>query len=204
MKKLMTKSFFMLIAGFMLVVSSGCRQPQARWDWTTQHPPRVRPEPEFAQEFETDPGELDDWSLEDSAPWESLQDAPASLPGDLEEVEGHPLSEIIVYFAFDRSAIGASERPKLEEMADYLHENQEYHLVIEGHCDERGSAEYNRGLGERRALSVKDYLTDLGISAERLNTVSYGFERPAIPNATTEDQHALNRRAQFIVGLPRD
>ncbi len=199
MKKLFVRSLFIVAAGLFLFSVGGCRQPRARWDWTTQDPPRLRPEPEFAQpgdEF----ADLDDWDEDELAPWESMEDAPSRLPGDLVEVEGHPLSEVIVYFAFDRSTIGASERPKIEEMADYLMEHQEYHLVIEGHCDERGSAEYNRGLGERRALAVKEYLTDLGISPNRLNTVSYGIERPEIPNAATEAEHAKNRRAEFLVG----
>ena len=106
-----------------------------------------------------------------------------------------------VYFAYDRSTVGASERSKVETLADFLEEHPRYYVVIEGHCDERGSDEYNRALGERRALAVKEYLTTLGIAGDRIRTVSYGEERPAVPDATTEAKHALNRRAEFLLGV---
>ena len=75
--------------------------------------------------------------------------------------------------------------------------------MIEGHCDERGSDEYNRSLSERRSLAVKDYLASLGVNAARMRTVSYGEDRPDVPNARTEQEHQLNRRAQFLVGVMR-
>ena len=86
-------------------------------------------------------------------------------------------------------------------MAKYLLENTQYHVIVEGHCDERGSDEYNRTLGERRALAVKDYLVNLGVGAERIETVSYGEEKPAVPDATTDSQHGKNRRAEFVIGI---
>lgn len=114
-----------------------------------------------------------------------------------------PWAQVIVYFAFDSATLGQSEMPKLETLAGHLKENKNYIAVVEGHCDERGSDEYNRALGENRALVVRDHLISLGVEAGRLETVSYGEERPAVPNATTEAQHAKNRRAQFIVGTPK-
>ena len=71
-------------------------------------------------------------------------------------------------------------------------------IKIEGHCDERGTVEYNLGLGDRRAMSVKNYLIDLGISADRIETISYGKERPVDPGHN-EDAWAKNRRAEFRV-----
>ena len=72
--------------------------------------------------------------------------------------------------------------------------------MIEGHCDDRGSDEYNRALSERRSLAVRDYLVTLGIAAERMHTVSYGEDRPAVADAVTEADHQLNRRAEFLIG----
>jgi len=108
--------------------------------------------------------------------------------------------ESVVYFAFDSSAIGDSEKPKIETVNQYMKDNPEYVVIIEGNCDERGTAEYNRGLGERRALAVREYLVSLGANDKNLETISYGSEKPAVPNATTEEQHAKNRRCEFVVG----
>ena len=108
-----------------------------------------------------------------------------------------------VYFDFNRSEVRPSERPKLEALANHLQQNPTYGVVIEGHCDDRGSDEYNRSLSERRSLAVKDYLVSLGIAADRMRTVSYGEDRPDVPNARTEQDHQLNRRAQFLVGAMR-
>ena len=108
-----------------------------------------------------------------------------------------------VYFDFNRSEVRPSERPKLEALADHLQKNPGFGVVIEGHCDDRGSDEYNRSLSERRSLAVKDYLMSLGVSGERMRTVSYGEDRPDVPNARTEQEHQLNRRAQFLVGAIR-
>lgn len=110
---------------------------------------------------------------------------------------------VAVYFAYDRSTIAASERSKLEALANYLGQHPRVDLVIEGHADERGSDEYNRGLSERRALAVKRYLTDLGISTSRMETIPYGEDRPAVASATTDADHARNRRVEFVFLLPR-
>lgn len=104
-----------------------------------------------------------------------------------------------VYFDYNRYEIKASQRPVLDRLAEALSKNNQG-VVIEGHCDERGSAEYNRGLSERRALAIRDYLCTLGIDASRMQTLSYGVDRPEIPNAKTEEQHSKNRRGQFLVG----
>ncbi len=108
-----------------------------------------------------------------------------------------------IYFAYDQSFIGQTERRKIETLADYLTNNREYHLVVEGHCDERGSEEYNRALGEARALAVRDYLQALNVGADRVKTISYGEERPLDPGST-ETALALNRRAEFVILLPKD
>ncbi len=183
----------MLVFAVALALVGGCRRPQARWDWTTERPPpQLRP---VGGDGLGDPG------MGELGAWDPLAGAPSRLPGDLRQVEEPRITSVVVYFAYDRSTIGTSEQPKLETIAEHMRRNPEYHLVIEGHCDERGSAEYNRGLGERRALAVKSYLVNLGITGDRLNTVSYGIERPAVANARTEAEHAQNRRAEFLVGV---
>jgi len=105
-----------------------------------------------------------------------------------------------VYFDYNRSEVRSSERPKLEALAAHLQNNTSFAVVIEGHCDERGSDEYNRALSERRSLAVRDYLVTLGVASERMHTVSYGEDRPAVAEAITEADHQLNRRAEFLIG----
>ena len=105
-----------------------------------------------------------------------------------------------VYFDYNRSEIKADQRPVLDSLAKYLTANAAQAVVIEGHCDERGSDEYNRSLSERRALAIRDYLNTLGIDVARMHTISYGEDRPEVQNATTENEHRLNRRGQFLVG----
>lgn len=102
-----------------------------------------------------------------------------------------------VYFAYDNSNVSSSQTPKLEAAAKYMTSNPSAGLIVEGHCDERGSAEYNMGLGERRALAVREYLVNLGVPETRLQTISYGTERPADPGHN-ESAWLKNRRAELI------
>ncbi len=104
-----------------------------------------------------------------------------------------------VYFEYDRSTIPEDQKTTLTQDAAWLKANPAVKVTVEGHCDERGTAEYNLGLGERRARSVKDYLTAAGIAADRLATISYGKERPAVLGHD-ENAWKWNRRAHFAVG----
>ncbi|HEY5080163.1 MAG TPA: OmpA family protein, partial [Opitutaceae bacterium] len=81
-----------------------------------------------------------------------------------------------VYFDFDRSEIKGAERPKLQAAKDYIDKNPQYHLLVEGHCDWRGTAEYNLALGDRRASEAKKYLLSLGVPADKVETLSKGSE----------------------------
>jgi len=103
-----------------------------------------------------------------------------------------------VYFDFDSSTISAAAQDVLRRKAQYLEANAGINIVIEGHCDDRGTNEYNLALGERRAESAKMFLMDLGIAASRLSTISYGEERP-VDSAQTEEGWAKNRRAHIIL-----
>jgi peptidoglycan-associated lipoprotein len=102
-----------------------------------------------------------------------------------------------VYFDFNDTAIKAAEREKIKAVKDYLDKNPTHRVVIEGRCDWRGTEDYNLGLGDRRANSVKKYLTTLGVPADRIETVSKG-SLEAAKNAS-EAEMAKDRRADFIV-----
>lgn len=103
-----------------------------------------------------------------------------------------------VRFDFDKSFIREDAKPALAKVADYLKKTAGAKVQIEGHCDERGTAEYNMALGARRAESARKYLLSLGVKAASLSTVSYGKEKPLDPGHT-EDAWAKNRRDHFLL-----
>jgi peptidoglycan-associated lipoprotein len=103
-----------------------------------------------------------------------------------------------VYFEFDRYDLKPSARTKLDKLSAWLQKNEDFNINVEGHCDERGTLEYNLALGERRAQAAKDYLVNLGVDPARINTISYGEEMPVDP-AHNEEAWARNRRDHFIV-----
>lgn len=117
----------------------------------------------------------------------------AGRPDSLQEVA----SQFgVVLFDFDSAQINPGERSKIEAVAEYLRANAGLGLIVEGHCDERGSNEYNLALGERRALAVRAYLVELGVNAGRIQTKSLGEERP-VAMGHDEASWSQNRRAEF-------
>ncbi|HEX7571431.1 MAG TPA: peptidoglycan-associated lipoprotein Pal [Verrucomicrobiae bacterium] len=107
-----------------------------------------------------------------------------------------------IHFAFDSAAIKQSEQSNLEAVASALKSNTSDKLLIEGNCDERGTEEYNRALGERRALAAREALAKLGVSPDRIRTISYGKDKPADPGHD-ESAWGKNRRADFILLHPK-
>jgi peptidoglycan-associated lipoprotein len=103
-----------------------------------------------------------------------------------------------IHFDFDKSFIREDAKPALQKVADYLKKNPGAAMIIEGHCDERGTSEYNMALGERRAESAKSYLVSLGVKSGGLSTVSFGEEKQ-IDTGHTEAAWAKNRRAHFVL-----
>ena len=103
-----------------------------------------------------------------------------------------------VHFDFDKADLRADALDQLQAHAEWLKEHADAAVLIEGHCDERGTAEYNVALGDRRAKSVRDHLAAYGIAADRVSTISYGKERQACA-ANTAECHEMNRRAEFRV-----
>jgi peptidoglycan-associated lipoprotein len=124
---------------------------------------------------------------------------PMDFSGWKEDAE--TLKPQTVYFAFDSSAIRESEQSKIAAVANHLKENAAAALRVEGNCDERGTEEYNRSLGDRRAQAVREELVRLGIDPKKIVTVSYGEDRPAA-QGNDENAWKLNRRDDFIVLTP--
>jgi peptidoglycan-associated lipoprotein len=126
----------------------------------------------------------------------------------LRSIEGRPQDREkyrneTVYFEFDRSNVKASEASKVQEVANrFKNEDGATDLLIEGHCDERGTEEYNRSLGERRALALRELLVAAGISPDRVHTVSFGKDKPA-DTGHSEAAWGKNRRGEFILVLPK-
>jgi peptidoglycan-associated lipoprotein len=134
-----------------------------------------------------------------------LAKAPVSQSSSLEQLKqgkpvgtapSSPLKDI--YFEFDRYDLRADARDVLKSNAEWLKQNPASSVQIEGHCDERGNAEYNLALGAKRAQAAKDYLATLGIADQRLSTISYGEELP-VCREQTEDCWQKNRHDRFVI-----
>lgn len=108
-----------------------------------------------------------------------------------------PLAFAAVYFEFDSTTLGDDARADLQRLAEWLTAHPGAKITIEGHCDERGTDEYNIALGQKRAQVIQDYLGRLGVERARLSTISYGEERPA-STGDSEEAWALNRRGEFV------
>jgi peptidoglycan-associated lipoprotein len=111
-------------------------------------------------------------------------------------LEGGPLEDIL--FELDQATLSDAARATLEKHALWLQNHRSAKVMVEGHCDERGTAEYNLALGDQRARATREYLVSLGVAGDRLNTVSYGKERPLDP-LNSEAAYSRNRRAHFVV-----
>ena len=119
--------------------------------------------------------------------------------GDAGIMEGRTSGPMVpVYFAFDSSSIDGDQVPRIETNADFLKNNQDVTIRVEGNCDPRGTKEYNLALGERRAQSAKNYLASLGVSAGRMTTISFGEEKLLL-FGHDEMSWAQYRRADFVI-----
>ncbi|MDY0190843.1 MAG: peptidoglycan-associated lipoprotein Pal [Desulfuromonas sp.] len=124
----------------------------------------------------------------------AVTEAPAVVEPEVVPVAAPVLQNI--NFDFDQHLLSEQARAILDENARYLQINNTASVVVSGYCDERGSDEYNLALGERRAIAAANYLVSMGISPQRISTISYGEEKPLDP-ASTEAAWAMNRRAEF-------
>jgi len=121
--------------------------------------------------------------------------------GDVTE-DAAALQAETLYFDLDRSSVKGSEMPKLERVAAFLKSEATAKLRVEGNCDERGTEEYNRSLGERRALAAREVLVNLGVAPDRITTTTYGEDKPA-DAGHDEGAWAKNRRDDFVVLRPK-
>ena len=119
-----------------------------------------------------------------------IQEERQTVPSDLKFAT--------VYFDYDESIIRTDQRGSMRSNAELLQRYPSVKVLVEGHCDERGSDEYNMALGQRRADTAKQYLVEYGIAGSRINTVSYGESRP-VDRGQNESSWAKNRRTEFVV-----
>jgi peptidoglycan-associated lipoprotein len=169
-----------LLFGFGIVACSSTKTTTAKPEMSLAAPPKASAE--SAKKVQT--------SRSGSSLESFQQGQSTATPGE------SPLKEI--YFDFDRYDLRADARAILKANADWLRANPSARVQVEGHCDERGTNEYNLALGAKRAQSAKDYLLSLGILAERVSTVSYGEELP-VCKEPTEACWQKNRRDRFVI-----
>jgi peptidoglycan-associated lipoprotein len=136
-------------------------------------------------------------------PTDFVQEEPAAetLPDDAEALNKMAQDKGWIrdaFYEYDSSTLTDQAREALQASSTWLKANVQYGLIIEGHCDERGTEQYNLALGERRAYAAKEYLVSLGIDAARIKTQSFGEERP-FDTGTTEAAFAKNRRAHLVL-----
>lgn len=177
---------------FVFAVGCAKKPPQepAQTDATlTPAPPPPPAKPPVEEPKET-------WKA--PAPPEPEKAPPLSAQADTFNQQG-VLKDI--HFAFDKSDLTEESRRTLADNAAWMKSHPDFRVTIEGHCDERDTEEYNLALGDRRANSAREYLVSLGIAGTRLQTISYGEERPLDPGHT-EEAWAKNRRAHFLIQAP--
>ena len=170
----------MIVVSFMLV--TGCQQKAATRPEQTSQPP-AKEQPEAAKEQK---------GPEEKAGTVTSEDMP---PGYAKGKEG--MFEDVL-FDYDKYDVKDSYKAEMQAVAAWLTKNSSATLSVEGHCDDRGTNEYNLALGDRRAKSVKDLLISLGVPSSRIETISYGEEKPACAEQS-EDCWAKNRRAHFVI-----
>jgi peptidoglycan-associated lipoprotein len=182
-KSLAALVLLVMIAPLLLLSACGKKRPPVV---TTKPTTRATPTPP-PEVTETGP---------DVRPVDESQAAGEDFSVSDPSGEGGPLADI--HFDYDQSALTDEARAILEKHALWLQNHREAKVMVEGHCDERGTVEYNLALGNQRAQVTRDYLASLGVAADRLRTTSYGKERPLDPGHD-EAAWARNRRAHFAV-----
>ena len=168
------KLLFQVLTICAILIVAGCSKKKTKVE--------VTPEPEPPQEVVAPQEDPDEVVYE-----------PVDMDAKMRELL------VPVYFDYDKWDLRPEAIEILERIASFLNEHTTVRLLLEGHADERGTNEYNIGLGENRAKAVRKYLTGYGIDSSRLDFTSYGREQPAIPNCPDEPCHAKNRRVEWKV-----
>lgn len=182
------------VLAVMMLLAFGCAKKQEVK--STETAPGAPAAPPAAKE--APPGGITTETMKPEAPAPSTQERLAAAEAGAAVTKEQPSPFQDIHFDFDKSAIREDAKPVLAAVADYLKRNKGAKVLIEGHCDERGTPEYNMALGDRRAESARGYLASLGIPKSALSTVSLGKEKPADPGHD-ESAWAKNRRAHFVL-----
>ena len=180
----------------VLALVGACAKKQPPVARPTQPPPAATPADPGASRPPTPPEPVPEPTAIPADPTISSGDLSSRSIDEINDPKQSPFQP--VYFALDSEQIDSAGQTALQNNAEILKQYTTWVVTIEGHCDERGTPEYNLALGERRALAARDYLISLGIAPDRLKKVSYGNEFPFDP-AHTEDAYSKNRRAHFVV-----
>ena len=199
MKKHLTLIGLLMIFAFSLTIFSGCAEKKAVVkDEAIQEqkiaPTQTAPAPVAVTDDEAARQAKERADREAALKAQAAKDAAARR--NLAALNDLNIQNI--YFDYNKSGIRPNARETLKANAEIFTKNSTATIVVEGYCDERGTAEYNMALGERRAQETKQYLVNLGINASRIETISYGKERP-LDTRSTEEAWAQNRRAQFLL-----
>src|SRR5262245_7573034 len=194
------KSFVLALALIAAVLAPACRTKKkptvAPSTETTSSVPNVPTMTATSAPTTTAAPNTDFVQTDTAPPVSSTQ-----LPTDIEELNRVAQSRGYIqdaFFGFDESTLSSGAQAALTTSADWLKKNTQYNLLIEGHCDERGTEQYNLALGDRRANTAKEYLATLGVDGSRIRTVSYGEERPFDPGHD-EAAWGKNRRAHLVL-----
>ena len=202
--------FGVLAAVSTMVLLCGCKSRTPDWDaenaGNTQPVPRAAEDPNAATPIE--PVSEVPSQVAGGSNWTNNPNELAAAGADKDgwtpaDPSGNRLNMPVIYFAYDSDVLVESEAKKVRAIAAYLNQNPELALVLEGHCDQRGTEEYNRALGERRANAIRAYLVKRGVADNKIKTVSYGEDKPAV-SGTGESVWKQNRRGVPIpMILPR-
>ncbi|GAB6269843.1 hypothetical protein DS62_08815 [Smithella sp. SC_K08D17] len=194
MKKNLTLLGVFVVLICSLTIFTGCAEKKSVVTSGSAQEQQVAPAPTPAQ-IPTDTTKQSDST---AAPTDTpnIKETANEQSSLMEATAKSPISDI--NFDYDSSSIRPDAREILKTNADYLLKHRISSIVVEGHCDERGTAEYNMALGQKRAQETKKYLINLGIQESIIKTVSYGEERPLDPN-NNEEAWDKNRRAHFVV-----
>ncbi len=181
--------FFLIV---IVLISFGCEQRAVTQPEEQPQAQKEAPETTRPKAAEKTPEKVTEQKVPSEV--ESIE-AKGEAEKALEEKEGMFKD---IHFDFDRYDIEDTYKPDLKAIAAWMTKNSDAKISIEGHCDERGTNEYNLALGDRRAKATKDYLVSLGVRSSRIETLSYGEEKP-LCTEHTEECWAKNRRAHFVV-----
>ena len=191
--------FTMVLALCLLLVATAACRTRTKKKVTPETTPVTDTAPMVDPTTSTSTAEPVDDRRDDFVNDETVRTA--DLPANLDELNRQASERGWIrdaFFEYDASTLSSDAQEALTTTATWLKSHPQYNLLIEGHCDNRGTSQYNLALGDRRANTAKDYLVTLGVEAGRVKTVSYGEERP-FDEGSSEDAHRSNRRAHLVL-----